>query len=72
MMKNPLQSLLIAFAIGLCGLCTWQWYGQMLQQKRINALAQSDYDQSAAIQGYIIPSRKWMTRSPRWTRTSPS
>ena len=51
-MKNPLQSLLIAFAIGLCALCTWQWHGQMLQQKRLDALSQSNYDQSVAIQGY--------------------
>jgi chromosome segregation ATPase len=52
-MKNPLQSLLILFALGLCGLCTWQWYGQMLQQKRMNALAQTNYDQEVKIQGYI-------------------
>ena len=57
-MKNPLQTLLIVFALGLCGLCTWQWYGQMLQQKRLNALAQSDYDQSTAIQGYISSIKK--------------
>jgi chromosome segregation ATPase len=57
-MKNPLQSLLIAFAIALCGLCTWQWHGQMLQQKRMNTLAQSDYDQSVAIQGYISSAKK--------------
>jgi chromosome segregation ATPase len=57
-MKNPLQSLLIVFALGLCGLCTWQWHGQMQQQKRLNALAQSDYDQSVAIQGYISSAKK--------------
>jgi chromosome segregation ATPase len=57
-MKNPLQTLLIVFALGLCGLCTWQWYGQMLQQKRINTLAQSNYDQSVAIQGYVSSAKK--------------
>jgi peptidoglycan hydrolase CwlO-like protein len=51
-MKNPPQSLLIVFAVGLCGLCTWQWYGQVLQQKQLNALAQINYDQTVAIQGY--------------------
>jgi len=51
-MKNPLQSLLIVFAIGLCGLCTWQWFSQMRQQNQLNALAQSNYDQTVAIQGY--------------------
>ena len=51
-MKNPLQSLLIIFALALCGLCTWQWYSQVLQQKQMNALAQTDYDQTVAIQGY--------------------
>ncbi|MGO8702238.1 MAG: hypothetical protein ACLQVA_00355 [Candidatus Brocadiia bacterium] len=57
-MKNPLQSLLIAFAIGLCALCTWQWHGQMLQQKRLDALSQSNYDQSVAIQGYVSSAKK--------------
>ena len=51
-MKHPLQSLLIVFAVGLCGLCTWQWYGQMRQQTQLNALAQTNYDQTVAIQGY--------------------
>ena len=51
-MKHPLQSLLIVFAIGLCGLCTWQWYGQMRQQNQLNALAQTNYDQTVSIQGY--------------------
>jgi len=52
MTKNPLQTLLIVFALGLCGLCAWQWYGQVLQQRRLNALAQTNYDQTIAIQGY--------------------
>ena len=51
-MKNPLQSLLMVFALSLCGLCTWQWYIQVLQRKEMNALAQTNYDQTMAIQGY--------------------
>ena len=51
-MKNPLQTLLIVFALGLCGLCVWQWRSQMLQQKQLDALAQTNYDQTLAIQGY--------------------
>lgn len=52
MMKHPLQTLLIVFALALCGLCTWQWHGQVQQQKELNALAQANYDQAASIQGY--------------------
>jgi uncharacterized coiled-coil DUF342 family protein len=51
-MKNPLQTLLIIFALGLCGLCTWQWYVQVLQRKEMNAIAQTNYDQAMAIQAY--------------------
>ena len=51
-MKTSLQFLLIVLAIGLCAVCTWQWYGQVLQQKQMNALVQSNYDQTVAIQGY--------------------
>jgi chromosome segregation ATPase len=51
-MKNPLQNLLIILALGLCGLCAWQWYGQVQQRKEMTAVAQANYDQSVAIQGY--------------------
>ena len=51
-MKNPLQTLLISLALCLCALCTWQWYGQVLQRKAMTALAQVNYDESTAIQGY--------------------
>ena len=51
-MRNPLQALLIILALGLCSLCTWQWYGQVEQRKELTALAQTNYDQSVAIQGY--------------------
>jgi len=51
-MKNPLQTLLMSLALCLCALCTWQWYGQVLQRKAMTALAQVNYDESTAIQGY--------------------
>ena len=51
-MKNPLQALLMILALGLCGLCTWQWYFQVQQRKEMTALSQANYDQSVAIQGY--------------------
>jgi chromosome segregation ATPase len=51
-MKNPLQTLLMSLALCLCALCTWQWYSQVLQRKAMTALAQVNYDESTAIQGY--------------------
>jgi len=51
-MKNPLQTLLMLLALALCGFCTWQWYGQVLQRKEMTELAQANYDQAMAIQGY--------------------
>lgn len=51
-MKNPLQSLLIFFAISLCALCTWQWYSQTLQRKEMTAIVQTNVSQAEAIQGY--------------------
>jgi len=51
-MKNPLQNLLMVFALSLCALCTWQWHSQVLQRKEMTALAQINFDQSVAIHGY--------------------
>jgi chromosome segregation ATPase len=51
-MKNPLQTLLIFFALCLCGLCSWQWYCQVNQQKEFTTLAQTGYEQAVAIQTY--------------------
>jgi len=42
----------MSLALCLCALCTWQWYGQVLQRKAMTALAQVNYDESTAIQGY--------------------
>jgi chromosome segregation ATPase len=51
-MKNIQQNLLIVLALGLCGLCAWQWYFQTVQRDRIDKLDQMIYKQSAEIQGY--------------------
>jgi chromosome segregation ATPase len=51
-MKNFQQNLLIFLALGLCGLCVYQWYDQTIQRNRITALNQMVYEKAAAIQGY--------------------
>jgi chromosome segregation ATPase len=51
-MKNFQQNLLIALALGLCGLCAWQWYFQTVQRDRIDKVDQMVYKQSVEIQGY--------------------
>jgi len=51
-MKNFHQNLLIALALGLCGLCTFQWYNQTVQRKEVQSLNQLVYEQATAIQGY--------------------
>ena len=42
----------MSLALCLCALCTWQWYSQVLQRKAMTVLAQVNYDESTAIQGY--------------------
>ena len=49
-MKNPLQNLLIACALGLCALCLWQWHVQVGQYRELATLTQSCAQQSAEIQ----------------------
>lgn len=51
-MKNFQQNLLIILALGLCGLCAWQWYEQTVQRNEIETLDRLVYDRNAAIQGY--------------------
>lgn len=51
-MKSFQQNLLLIVALGLCGLCVYQWYGQTVQRNEIQLLEQSVYEKSAAIQGY--------------------
>jgi chromosome segregation ATPase len=51
-MKNFQQNLLIVLALGLCGLCVYQWYGQTAQRVQIEKLNQAVYEKASAIQGY--------------------
>jgi chromosome segregation ATPase len=49
-MKKFQQNLFIALALGLCGLCAWQWYAQTVQRTTIGQLNQMVYDRNALIQ----------------------
>ena len=49
-MKNFQVNLFIILAIGLCSLCTWQWYEQTVQRTTIQSLDRMVYDRDAAIQ----------------------
>ena len=51
-MKNFLQNLLMVLALGLCGLCAWQWSVQTRLHIQGEALQQTLFNQAAAIQGY--------------------
>jgi wobble nucleotide-excising tRNase len=51
-MKNLQVNLFIVLALGLCGLCAWQWYEQTVQRSTIQALNRMVYDRDASIQGY--------------------
>ncbi len=51
-MKNFQQNLLIVLALGLCGLCVWQWYEQTVQRDEITTMNGMLYEKNAAIQGY--------------------
>ncbi len=51
-MKNFQQNLLILLALGLCGLCAWQWYAQTIQRQTIQDLNKMVDDRNLAIQGY--------------------
>ncbi len=51
-MKNLHQNLLIFFAIALCGLCVWQWYGQTAEREHVDELTRIIFDKSTAIQTY--------------------
>src|SRR4051794_33688122 len=51
-MKNFQQNLLVVLALGLCGLCVYQWHGQTVQRNRIERLNQAVYEKAEAIQGY--------------------
>ena len=51
-MKNFHQNLLIILALGLCGLCVYQWYDQTVQRNRMENLNQLLAQKSTAIQGF--------------------
>jgi len=51
-MKNFQVNLFIVLALGLCGLCAWQWYEQTIQRTTIQSLNRMVYDRDAAIQNY--------------------
>ena len=51
-MKNFQVNLFIVLAVGLCGLCAWQWYEQTVQRTTIQSLNRMVYDRDTAIQGY--------------------
>ena len=51
-MKNFQVNLLIVLALGLCGLCAWQWYEQTVQRDEIQTLNRMVYDRDASIQNY--------------------
>ena len=49
-MKNFQQNLLIGLALGLCGLCAFQWYEQTLQRNEITTLNGMVYEKNVAFQ----------------------
>jgi len=51
-MKNFQQNLLVILAIGLCGLCAYQWYYQTVQRNEVQQLNQISYEKSVAIRDY--------------------
>jgi chromosome segregation ATPase len=51
-MKNFQVNLFIVLALGLCGLCAWQWYEQTVQRTTIQSLNRMVYNRDAAIQNY--------------------
>ena len=51
-MKGFQENLLVVVALGLCGLCVYQWRGQTIQRSQIETLNQTVYDKSEAIQSY--------------------
>jgi chromosome segregation ATPase len=49
-MKNFQQNLLIAIALGLCGLCAFQWHEQTVQRDEITTLNGMVYQKNLAFQ----------------------
>jgi chromosome segregation ATPase len=51
-MRNFQLNLFILLALGLCGLCAWQWYDQARERQAIQTRNQMIYERDRAIQGY--------------------
>jgi len=51
-MKYFQRNLLIVLALGLCGLCLYQWHDQIVQRNAIGTLNQLVFQRDTAIQGY--------------------
>ena len=51
-MKNFQQNLLIVLALGLCGLCAFQWRAQTVQRNRIEQLNQQLYRKTVELQNH--------------------
>lgn len=51
-MRTFQQNLLIAVAVGLCGLCVFQWQAQTVQRGEIRKLEAMVYEKGVAIEGY--------------------
>jgi chromosome segregation ATPase len=49
-MKNFQQNLLVVLALGLCGLCAFQWYEQTQQRNEITALNEMVFQKNSDIQ----------------------
>jgi chromosome segregation ATPase len=49
-MKNFQQNLLVLLALGLCGLCAWQWYEQTQQRNAIETLNRMVFQKDSDIQ----------------------
>lgn len=49
-MKNFQQNLLVILALGLCGLCAYQWYQQTWQRNAIESLDQTVFQRESDIQ----------------------
>jgi chromosome segregation ATPase len=51
-MKHFQQNLLVILALGLCALCTYQWYQQTLQRNAIETLDQTVFQKNSDIQNF--------------------
>ncbi|HWD21404.1 MAG TPA: hypothetical protein VHB20_19210 [Verrucomicrobiae bacterium] len=51
-MRNFQQNLFVLLALGLCGLCAWQWYDQARERQAIEIRNQMVYQRDRDIQSY--------------------